>query len=109
MMLRSREAVVDYMTPLGLAHIMATGHHYGPAPWVGNLQRAEWNPVYYHHADQDGIGFDRTASGSNALADYAPEVARRLADPTADDLEIPAVVPSPALDRPAGLGPHGVG
>jgi alpha-glucuronidase len=87
MMLRSREAVVDYMTPLGLAHIMATGHHYGPGPWISNLQRPEWNPVYYHHADQDGIGFDRTATGSNALADYAPDVARRLADPAADDLK----------------------
>ena len=85
MMMRSREAVVDYMTPLGLAHIMATGHHYGPGPWVDNLQRAEWNPVYYHHAGMDGIGFDRTAGGSDALADYAPEVARRLSDPFADD------------------------
>ena len=85
MLLRSREAVVDYMTPLGLAHLMATGHHYGPGPWVDNLKRPEWNPVYYHHAGPDGIGFDRTASGSNALADYAPEVARRLADPNADD------------------------
>jgi len=85
MMLRSREAVVDYMTPLGLAHLMATGHHYGPGPWVDNLKRPEWNPVYYHRADQDGIGFDRTATGSNALADYAPEVARRLNDPGADD------------------------
>ncbi len=87
MMLRSREAVVDYMTPLGLAHIMATGHHYGPGPWISNLKRPEWNPVYYHHAGADGIGFDRTAKGSNALADYAPEVARRLADTTADDLK----------------------
>ncbi len=85
MMMRSREAVVDYMTPLGLAHIMATGHHYGPGPWIDNLKRAEWNPVYYHHAGKDGIGFDRTATGSNALADYAPEVARRLNDPFADD------------------------
>jgi alpha-glucuronidase len=85
MMLRSREAVVDYMTPLGLAHLMATGHHYGPGPWIDNLKRPEWNPVYYHRADQDGIGFDRTATGSNALADYAPEVARRLNDPGADD------------------------
>jgi alpha-glucuronidase len=84
MMMGSREAVVDYMTPLGLAHIMATGHHYGPGPWVDNLKRAEWNPVYYHHAGKDGIGFDRTATGSDALADYAPEVARRLGDPTAD-------------------------
>ena len=63
MMMRSREAVVDYMTPLGLAHIMATGHHYGPGPWIDNLKRAEWNPVYYHHAGKDGIGFDRTATG----------------------------------------------
>lgn len=87
MMLRSREAVVDYMTPLGLAHIMATGHHYGPGPWVSDLKRPEWNPVYYHHAGKDGIGFDRTATGSDALADYAPEVARRLADPAADDMK----------------------
>ena len=86
LMLRSREAVVDYMTPLGLAHLMATGHHYGPAPWVSDLRRPEWNPVYYHHADKDGIGFDRTATGSDALADYAPQVARRLADTSADDL-----------------------
>ena len=85
MMMRSREAVVDYMTPLGLAHIMATGHHYGPGPWIDTLKRPEWNPVYYHHAGKDGIGFDRTAAGSNALADYAPELARRLADPAFDD------------------------
>jgi alpha-glucuronidase len=75
MMMGSREAVVDYMTPLGLAHQMATGHHYGPGPWVADLPRPEWNPAYYHRADDHGIGFDRTASGSNALAQYAPEVA----------------------------------
>jgi len=85
LMLGSREAVVDYMTPLGLAHIMATGHHYGPGPWIDNLKRPEWNPVYYHHAGAEGIGFDRTVTGSDALADYAPEVARRLADPNRDD------------------------
>jgi alpha-glucuronidase len=79
MMLRSREAVVDYMTPLGLAHLMGTGHHYGPAPWVDDLARAEWNPFYYHRADAGGIGFDRTASGSNAVAQYAPPVAQELA------------------------------
>lgn len=79
MMLQSREAVVDYMTPLGLAHLMATGHHYGPAPWVSDLARPEWNPVYYHRADAAGIGFDRTESGSNAVAQYAPPVARVLA------------------------------
>ena len=83
MMMLSREAVVDYMTPLGLHHIMGTGHHYGPAPWVANLERPDWNPVYYHRADRNGIGFDRTASGTNALAQYAPELAKLYADPHA--------------------------
>lgn len=73
-MLASREALVNYMTPLGLNHIMGTGHHYGPAPWVSNAGRADWNPVYYHKADSIGIGFNRTASGSNALSQYAPEI-----------------------------------
>ena len=81
MMMGSREAVVDYMTPLGLAHVMATGHHYGPGPWVADLKRPEWNPVYYHRADKGGIGFDRTTTGSNAVAQYAPGLARKLADP----------------------------
>jgi len=80
MMLRSREAVVDYMTPLGLAHIMGTGHHYGPAPWVDDLGRPEWNPYYYHRANSAGIGFDRTGRGSNAVAQYAEPVARGFSD-----------------------------
>ncbi|WP_087520247.1 hypothetical protein [Polaribacter sp. SA4-12] len=78
MMLDSREAVVNYMTPLGLHHIMATGHHYGPGPWVANLSRPEWNPVYYHKAD--AFGFDRTPSGSNATSQYALEVAEMYND-----------------------------
>lgn len=78
MMLTSREAVVNYMTPLGLAHIMATGHHYGPAPWV-TLSRADWSPTYYHRADTLGVGFDRTATGSNAVAQYEPAVRARYA------------------------------
>nr|AGU10985.1 Glycosyl hydrolase family 67 middle domain [uncultured organism] len=88
MMMRSRQAAVDYMTPLGLAHLMATGHHYGPGPWVSDLARPEWNPTYYHRADANGIGFDRTRTGSNAVAQYAPPVARRFADPdkTGEDL-----------------------
>ena len=87
MMMRSRQAAVDYMTPLGLAHLMGSGHHYGPAPWVADQPRPEWNPVYYHRADADGIGFDRTATGSNAIAQYAPVIAARFADPktTGDD------------------------
>lgn len=82
LMMISREAVVDYMTPLGLAHLMATGHHYGPAPWVSELARPEWNPVYYHRADAAGIGFDRTAEGSDAAAQYAPPLARKFASRT---------------------------
>lgn len=81
MMMGSREAAVDYMTPLGLAHVMDTGHHYGPGPWVSDLARPEWNPVYYHKADASGIGFDRTKNGSNAIAQYAPPLAKRFADP----------------------------
>ena len=87
MMIESRQAVVDYMTPLGLAHQMATGSHYGPGPWVCDLQRPEWNPCYYARADRQGIGFDRTASGSNALAQYAPSVASQWRDPKTMDEE----------------------
>jgi len=74
-MISSREAVVNYMTPLGLHHLMDTGHHYGPGPWVSDLSRPEWNPTYYHQADKDGIGFDRTPSGSNATSQYSSEIA----------------------------------
>ncbi|MEO8561901.1 MAG: alpha-glucuronidase family glycosyl hydrolase [bacterium] len=78
MMRQSREAVVNYMTPLGLVHIMGTGHHYGPAPWV-KLSRLDWSPVYYHRADSVGIGFDRTAAGSNAVGQYFGPVRDRYA------------------------------
>jgi alpha-glucuronidase len=61
-MLSSREAVVNYMTPLGLHHIMGNGQHYGPAPWSNTLSRPDWNPVYYHRADTFGIGFERSLS-----------------------------------------------
>ncbi|WP_130620757.1 alpha-glucuronidase family glycosyl hydrolase [Dyella amyloliquefaciens] len=80
MMMQSREAVVDYMTPLGLHHLMGKGHHYGPAPWDASGPRADWTPVYYHRADHDGIGFDRSSSGSNAVAQYAPPVAGTFND-----------------------------
>jgi alpha-glucuronidase len=81
LMMGSREAVVNAMVPLGLAHIMGTGHHYGPAPWVSALARPEWNPLYYHRADARGIGFDRTARGSNAAGQYAAPLARMWDDP----------------------------
>ena len=80
-MMRSHEAAVNYMTPLGLAHLMGTGHHYGPAPWVDDLNRPEWNPVYYHRADKHGIGFDRTSGGSDALSQYTPEAAAEFSNP----------------------------
>jgi alpha-glucuronidase len=79
-MMSSREAAVNFMTPLGLAHQMATDYHYGPAPWVCDLKQPSWNPCYYNQADARGIGFDRTASGSDAVAQYAPPVAARFAD-----------------------------
>lgn len=80
-MMASREAAVNYMTPLGLHHLMATGHHYGPGPWVSDLARPEWNPAYYHRADEVGIGFDRTKTGTNAVAQYFAEVEALFANP----------------------------
>ena len=77
-MLQSHEAIVNYMTPLGLTHIMYNGHHYGPMPWGNTLGRQDWNPVYYHKADSIGIGFNRTATGTNAIAEYATEVSNQF-------------------------------
>ncbi|MEO6599968.1 MAG: hypothetical protein ABIQ16_08870, partial [Polyangiaceae bacterium] len=68
------QALVDYMTPLGLAHIMGTDHHYGPSPWVNDQTRADWNPTYYHRADATGIGFDRSSAGSGAVTQYSATV-----------------------------------
>lgn len=73
-MLPSHEYCVNYMTPLGLHHIMGWDHHYGPAPWIKEKHRADWTSVYYHKADSNGIGFDRTITGSNATGQYAAEV-----------------------------------
>ena len=70
-MLRSREAVVDYMMPMGLHHLFAFGHHYGPEPWCDpEGARPDWLPKYYHQADSIGIGFDRSLSGSGAVSQY---------------------------------------
>ncbi len=79
-MIRSHETLVNYMTPLGLHHIMGNGHHYGPAPWSNNLPRPDWNPVYYHKADSFGIGFNRTATGTNAFAQYSKEFSSQYLD-----------------------------
>lgn len=71
MMMESREAAVNFMTPLGLHHIMSANGHYGPGLWwAPKGVRPEWTPPYYHHAGTDGIGFDRTTKGSDAVSQY---------------------------------------
>lgn len=87
LLLKSREAVVDYMMPLGLHHIFAGGHHYGPEPWCNPKGwREDWLPRFYHRADTIGIGFNRTdhdepclagSAGSNNVTQY-PEPLRTL-------------------------------
>lgn len=75
-MLESREAVVNYMMPLGLHHIFAWGHHYGPEPWCEiEGARPDWHPSYYHRADSEGLGFDRSGTGSNAVSQYPDSLA----------------------------------
>lgn len=75
-MMQSREAVVDYMMPLGLHHIFAWGHHYGPEPWCEiEGARPDWLPTYYHRADKEGLGFDRTTDGSDAVSQYPDSLA----------------------------------
>ena len=78
MMLDSHEAVVNYMMPLGLHHFFAWGHHYGPEPWCSIPgARPDWLPSYYHRADKQGIGFDRSSKGSNAVAQYPETLAKQ--------------------------------
>jgi alpha-glucuronidase len=71
LMLGSREACVNYMMPLGLHHIFKFDHHYGPEPDGFKAEYPiEWCPVYYHKADADGVGFDRSSKGTNAVSQY---------------------------------------
>ena len=70
-MMDSREACVNYMMPLGIHHIFAGTHHYGPEPWYAPKGvRADWTPPYYHKADSIGMGFDRTLTGSANVKQY---------------------------------------
>jgi alpha-glucuronidase len=81
MMLKSREAAVNYMMPLGLHHIFAAEQHYGPGPWwAPKFVRKDWTPPYYHKADSAGIGFDRTQTGSNAVSQYHEPLASQFSD-----------------------------
>lgn len=82
MMLDSREAIVDFMMPLGLHHIFSANGHYGPGPWwAPKGMRKDWTPPYYHQADTLGIGFDRTISGSNAVGQYHEPLRTVFSDP----------------------------
>jgi alpha-glucuronidase len=83
----SHEICVNYMTPLGLHHIMAEGHHYGPGPWVSDAGRADWTSVYYHKADNYGIGFNRSISGSKAIEQYPMEIQKLYGDENICPLE----------------------
>ena len=81
MMLNSHEATVNYMMPLGLHHIFSAHAHYGPGPWWAPPgMRKDWTPPYYHQADSLGIGFDRTSTGSNAIAQYHEPLTAQLSD-----------------------------
>jgi alpha-glucuronidase len=79
MMMGSREAVVSYQTPLGIGHQFTSSDHYGPNPsqW---FQRDDWSPVYYNQADSAGLGFDRSPTGSDFVAQYLPPLAQRYGD-----------------------------
>jgi alpha-glucuronidase len=79
MMTGSREAVVSYQTPLGVAHQFRSSDHYGPAPGE-RLSREDWSPVYYNQADSAGLGYDRSPTGSGFTAQYFPILAARYGD-----------------------------
>lgn len=80
-MLKSREIYVDFTTPLGLHHVMGQNIHFGPEPWLERSARPDWTAIYYHRADSLGLGFNRTATGSNALSLYSPEVQQLWGNP----------------------------
>jgi alpha-glucuronidase len=79
-MLESRETFVDYTMPLGLHHLIG-GDHYAPMPENVDKRRSDWSAVTYHHAGPDGLGYDRTARGSNAVAQYRSPLRERWSDP----------------------------
>ena len=81
LMMDSHEACVSYMMPLGIHHIFAGTHHYGPEPWYSPKGlRADWTPPYYHRADSIGLGFDRTLTGSANVKQYPEELSRLYND-----------------------------
>jgi len=87
MLVKSHGIYVRYSTPLGLHHIMGQNIHFGPEPWLAQSARPDWTAVYYHKADSEGLGFNRTATGSNALSLYAPELQKQWGNPATCPLE----------------------
>ena len=81
LMMKSHPVYVSYTYPLGTAHMMGEGHHYGPEPWLAKSARPDWTSMYYHRADSIGLGFDRTGKVSNALQLYSPEVQKKWGNP----------------------------
>jgi alpha-glucuronidase len=81
-LMTSHEAFVSYTMPLGLHHLIG-GDHYAPMPWNDRAQRRDWTATYYHHAEPNGIGYDRTRRGSGAVEQYFPPLRDRLDDPGA--------------------------
>jgi alpha-glucuronidase len=81
MMLETREIYANYTNPLGVHHVMGEGHHFGPEPWVEKAPRPDWTALYYHRADSLGIGFNRTSTGSNAIAQYQAELRAQYQNP----------------------------
>ena len=82
MMLQSREAAVNYMMPLGFHHLFAPNEHYGPGPWWAPKRvRQDWTPPYYHQADTNGVGFDRTRTGSDAVSQYHEPLGSQFNNP----------------------------
>jgi alpha-glucuronidase len=79
MMMSSRETFVNYTMPLGLHHLIG-GDHYAPMPWNDRAARADWTATYYHHASEEGIGFDRTKRGDHAVEQYFPPVCETFDD-----------------------------
>ncbi len=104
LLLGSRETVVNYSMPLGLHHIMAEGHHYGPGPWVRHPERADWSSTYYHQADTAGLGAARSRDGSNAIAQYAPELAALWGNPATCPENLLLWFHHVAWDRPMKSG-----
>ncbi len=81
MMMASREAFVNYTMPLGLHHLIG-GDHYAPMPQNARAQRSDWTATYYHQASPDGVGFNRTMRGNQAVAQYFPEVRDSFDNPS---------------------------